>query len=263
MSEPTDSDLIREVLAATAADIDAAKTERVEKAERTGRKLRPVDEQLSFSIYFAKHLSGVIARALGDEFDHALVQSGETASDSAHGQKLVDVAYSTPQGGLSIMVSLKSVHEGERDAGDARFCHNIKRNDEELRVEATALHLRQPYAVLVACVVLPFEACDDAWPQGSGGPLTSSFGRWVERLWALRGRVEPEDPPNLFELVFIMLYARDGSSLGFYEVGGSVPCPRLGRPKVLLGFDEFISRIVSVHARRNRTDFSFEGEESG
>ena len=39
---------------------------------------------------------------------------------------------------------------------------------------------------------------------------------------------------------FVALYERDGSGLGFYEVGGphSVPCPRHGRPSRLLDFEE-------------------------
>jgi hypothetical protein len=158
------------------------------------------------------------------------------------------------------MVSLKSVHQGEQAGGNARFTHNLKRNDEELRVEATALHLRQPYAVLVATMILPFEACDDGWRKGSRGPPTSSFARWVEKFWTLKGRIEPEDPVNQFELVFIALYSRDGSELGFYQVGGTVPCPRQGRPSSLLSFEEFVHRIRDAYYRRNSRDFYFEGE---
>lgn len=256
--------MIRRVLANTEASLAEARRRREEQNERAtqaGHAPRPsINEQLSYTIYFAKHFGSEIADALAEEFGSEYVRSGETLSDSAEGQKLVDVAYSTPQSGLGIMVSLKSVHQGEMDNGNSKFTHNLKRNDEELRVEATALHLRQPYAVLVATLILPFEACEDAWRQGAGGPSTSSFGRWVEKLWSLRGRTEPEDPPNLFELVSVALYARDGSDLGFYEVGGSIPCPRVGRPSSLLSFNEFIERIKERYYRRNKRDFSFEGE---
>jgi hypothetical protein len=131
----------------------------------------------------------------------------------------------------------------------------MKRNDEELRVEATGHHLRQPYAVLVAVVFLPFESCDDRTP-------TSSFASWVQYLWPLKGRVEPEDPPDRFELVFIALYARDGSTLGFYQVGGPVQCPRSGPPSRLLTFEEFLRTIRKTYDQRNGKDFAFEGEHS-
>jgi hypothetical protein len=240
--------LIRSVLHKTTVDLERAR-------QRRGS----VKEQLLFSIYFARHFGASIAAAFHREFGAENVASGEVASGSSEGAKRVDVSYSTKQSGLGFMVSLKSVHQGERDAGNARFTHNLKRNDEELRVEATTLHLRQPYAVLVAAMILPFEACSDAWTKQGGEP-TSSFARWVEKFWALKGRTEPEDPPNQFELVFIVLYARDGSEIGFYEVGGQVPCPRRGRPASLLDFDGFVQRIRETYYKRNRRDFHFAGE---
>ena len=164
--------------------------------------------------------------------------------------------YSTQEAGLGLAISLKSVHFGERNEGAASFTHNMKRNDEELRVEATGHHLRQPYAVLVAVLFLPFESCDDLTPN-------SSFASWVQYLWPLKGRIEPEDPPDRFELVSVALYARDASELGFYLLGGDVKCPRRGRPNRLLTFQQFLQIIKSTYDRRNGKDFSFEGEEPG
>jgi hypothetical protein len=77
----------------------------------------------------------------------------------------------------------------------------------------------------------------------------------------LKGRQEPEDPPDRYELVFLGLYARDGSELGFYEVGGTVPCPRKGRPRELLSFADFLARVRKAYDVRNGRDFFFEGEE--
>ena len=57
-------------------------------------------------------------------------------------------------------------------------------------------------------------------------------------------------------------YERDGSDLAFYEIGGpdTAPCPRHGRPRRLLDFEEFLGRIKKVYYERNGKDFSFEGE---
>ena len=246
---------IQLVLTRTRSDVAAAKPVRDTKNERlkaAGKRTQPFKEQLSFAIYFAKHMSAEIASALAPEFPG--VRSGETPSQSVRGPKRVDLNYSTPELGLGLAISFKSVHFGEKANGDADFTHNMKRNDEELRVESTAHHLRQPYAVLVAAVFLPFEACTDF-------DETSSFASWVRYLWPLKGRAEPEDPPDRFELVFIALYARDGSELSFYQVGGPVGCPRTGRPRQLLSLDDFLQLVTRTYRTRNGQDFFFEGEE--
>lgn len=247
--------IITTVLTRTRQDVAAAKRAREEQNAKllaANKRPRPqVKEQLSFAISFAKYMSAAIATAL--EADFPGVRSGENPSHSVRGPKRVDLNYSTPEIGLGLAMSFKSVHFGERMHGDADFIHNLKRNDEELRVEATAHHLRQPYAVMVAVVFLPLESCSDL--------DTSSFASWVQYLWPLKGRAEPEDAPDLFELVFFGLYARDGSELGFYEVGGPVKCPRTGRPRELLTLSAFLRRVRATYDERNGRDFFFEGEE--
>lgn len=251
---PDGSVAIRRVLQRTKVDVDAARAVREEKNARlvaAGKNPKKFKPELSFAIYFAKYMGEEVAAALDPLFPG--IRSGEKPSLSVRGPKRVDVSYSTPEMGLGLAISFKSVHVGEQAGGDADFTHNLKRNDEELRVEATAHHLRQPYAVLTAVIFLPFESCDDF--------DTSSFASWVEYLWPLKGRDEPEDPPDRFELVFVALYARDGSDLAFYEVGGETRCPRTGRPKRLLTLADFIRRLKATYDRRNARDFFFEGEE--
>ncbi|MGH7268127.1 MAG: hypothetical protein ACREMB_25195 [Candidatus Rokuibacteriota bacterium] len=228
--------VIAEVLRRTRADL---------------KGLQPKNPQLSFAISFARHMGSLMADGLRGDFSE--VQSGERPSRAVSGPKRVDVNYSTTAAGLGFAISLKSVHRGEKAAGDAAFTHNMKRNDEELRVEATGHHLRQPYAVLVAVLFLPFESCTDL--------PTSSFAAWVQYFWPLKGRVEPEDPPDRFELVFVALYARDGSEMGFYRVGGDVKCPRHGRPSTLLTFGDFLDLIRTAYRKRNSKDFYYAGEE--
>ena len=232
-----------------ATDRDVKKAEAVAKAKGKKSSRDP-----KFQISFSKYMGIEVSKALEPHFPG--VVSGEVPSRAVRGLKRVDVKYATREAGLGLALSFKSVHFGEEDAGNSDFIHNMKRNDEELRVEATGHHLRQPYAVMVAVVFLPFESCEDL-------KKTSSFANWVEYLWPLKGRDEAEDPPDLYELVFIGLYARDASNLGFYEIGGGVPCPRKGRPKSLLSFAEFLTRIRKVYNERNGLDFFFEGEKSG
>jgi hypothetical protein len=224
----------------------------LERTRTDVQRVRSKKPQLSFAIYFARHMGSFMAEGFRPDFPE--VQSGEKQSQAVSGPKRVDVNYSTTAAGLGFAISLKSVHFGEKANGTVDFIHNMKRNDEELRVEATAHHLRQPYAVLAAVVFLPFESCIDL--------PTSSFASWVRYLWPLKGRSEPEDPPDRFELVFIGLYDRRGTAMGFYQVGGKdVECPRHGQPKKLLAFDGFLKLVKSTYLKRNGKDFYFEGEE--
>jgi hypothetical protein len=248
--------ILRSVLGKTEADIAEAKaaweTRAAKAAQTSGRQPKAFKRDLHFSIKFAKHVGAAMADGLRPDFPE--IRSGENLSRAVSGAKRVDVNYSTSQAGLGFAISLKSVHRGEEDRGNADFIHNMKRNDEELRVESTNHHLRQPYAVLVAVMFLPFESCHDLTP-------VSSFGSFVEYFWRLKGRDEPEDAPDLFELVFIALYARSGSELGFYQVGGDTRCPRVGQPKKLLTFAEFLALIKKTYDLRNGKDFFFEDED--
>jgi hypothetical protein len=66
--------------------------------------------------------------------------------------------------------------------------------------------------------------------------------------------------PDIFELAFVCTYARDGSELNFYQIGGSVPAPRRGRPKALLSYEELSELVKAAYRKRNDQDFAFEGE---
>lgn len=238
----------------TRADVEIARLKNVERNYvliAKGKKPKAFKEQFAFAVGFARHFAVATAAVLDKDFPG--VRGGEKPSPSARGPKRIDLSYSTPEMGLGLGMSFKSVHFGESAGGDVHFVHNRKRNDEELRVEATSHHLRQPYAVLTAVLFLPFESCNDR--------KRSSFASWVEYLWPLKGRVEPDDPPNRFELVFIALYDREGSEFGFYEVGGAVKCPRRGRPSTLLTLAELLAKLTVAYERRNGKDFYFEGEQ--
>jgi hypothetical protein len=247
--------VIKQILRETDESLAEAKGKRDksdEKRKAAGKPVKPRKKSLSYSIHFAKRAGAAMAAGLEPYFHD--MKSGETPSRGLTGAKRVDVNYSTREMGLGLAISLKSVHSGEEMHGDADFIHNMKRNDEEWRVEATQHHIRQPYSVLVAVLFLPFQACTDLSP-------TSSFASWVEYLWQLKGRDEPDDAPDKYELVFVALYARDGSRLGFYQVGGEVKCPRYGEPKSLTSFERFLALVRKKFIQRNSLEFTFEGEE--
>jgi hypothetical protein len=167
---------------------------------------------------------------------------------AAGGTKQLDVNYSTLKLGLALGISLKSVHVRDK-GGNHRYTHNMKRNEEELRIEASGYHKRQPYAVMIGVIFLPFDACDDAI-TGS-----SSFGSWVQKLHRYAGREDPEDAIDRFERIYVALYEPDGSNLQFFDV--QVPPPRAGRPPDdrTLDYAAFLDAIYHYHLWRTGSEF--------
>ncbi|HUF29883.1 MAG TPA: hypothetical protein VMM77_04395 [Gemmatimonadaceae bacterium] len=179
---------------------------------------------------------------------------------SVRGRKQLDVNFSTPEQGLALGISLKSVHT--RDVGGAeRYTHNMKRNEEELRIESSGYHKRQPYAVMVAVLFLPFDSCSDG---KRGHP--SSFGSWVRHLRPYTGRAEPTDGHDIFEKTYIGLYQPDASDLRFFDVEADPPkngepqrdgdlLASDGRAQRLLTYDEFLNTVYHIYLRRNAAEF--------
>ena len=91
------------------------------------------------------HLPGITPNPTGER--------QEAPARTSKGFKKLDVNYSTPELGLGLGVSIKTLNFP--DAGSGRFTKNYSRIDNELRAEATDYHQRQPYSVLVGVLFLP------------------------------------------------------------------------------------------------------------
>ena len=215
-------------------------------------------EQRKYAKRFADHMARLIASELRRRFRrfHGILpdEKGgglESLARGVRGPKRLDINFSTPQLGLGLGISLKSVHIREK-SGARGYTHNRKRNDEELRVEASGYHARQPYAVMVAVVFLPYDACDD-----SRGKNPSSFGKWVQYLRPLTGR-EPGDDGALYERVFIGLYDPAGTIMEFFDVGN--PPPKRGRPSALLSLRGFVDELKRTYDARNYIEFEWADE---
>jgi len=229
----------------------------------------PQADKKNYAQRFSNNLAVVLANALRKtgQFEGILPKPDGTGRETktvsgAHKKlKKTDVRFSTFDTGLELLVSVKTLSfrdtskkNGERILG--RYTKNMVRNDHELRAEATDLHERHPYAVLVGLMFLPFRACDD------GGVDKSSFAHAVVTFRPRAGRNKPSDPHQLFERFFIGLYEHEGERCGdvwFFDVLENPP--RRGRPRrsndtqgrrSLLTFDEMIGEIVKTYGIRNR-----------
>lgn len=207
---------------------------------------------------FSNALACKVADALRPQFRGILPDEAGRGSESrartAKGFKKLDVNYSTLELGLALGVSIKSVNfpEGKAD----NYAKNVTRVDNELRAEAEDYHRRQPFAVLVALYFAPVAAARNATTR-----KPSSFGHMVRilRYRALRQRTD--DPPSLFEKIYIGLYEPEGTSRGsvvFFDVERDPP--RSGLPGNTLSFSQVIEAIPIVFKERNKTEFVWADE---
>lgn len=224
-----------------------------------------------YAVRFADAMARLLARDLAPRMRGIEATTKRNAA-SAKGSKQLDVNFSTPQLGLALGISLKSVHLRETTGG-RRYTHNLKRNEEELRIEASGYHKRQPYAVMIGVLCLPFDSCADARSEKS----SSSFGSWVRHLRPFSGRESPHDDEDRFERLYIALYEPSGKDLRFFDIRTAPPkngvprgdgdlfgpLVRDGAPLRLLSYSEFLDEVYHTYLRRNSADFQWaDGEQA-
>lgn len=232
-----------------------------EELRRAGDRAttRTQAEKKNYAESLSRALAARLAQTLRGTFPEILPAADGSGQESkaraAKGLKKLDINYSTVQLGLGLGVSIKTINF--RDAATRRYTKNYTRADGELRAEASDYHERQPYAVLIAVVFLPSDACDDG-----GKTAPSSFGQAVQIFRFRAGRRKPSDTSMLFERVFIGLYETDERRFGevaFFDVMNAPP--KRGRPSALMTFEELVQAIVSTYDERNKPSFQWaEGE---
>lgn len=240
-------------------------------APRPDPEAAETKDKIQYAVRFAENIATEIARDLQPRFQGITATTKRTAG-SVSKKKQLDINFSTPHHGLVLGISLKSVHLRDKSTHGktvkmGRYTHNMKRNEEELRVEAGGYHKRQPYAVMIGVLFLPFDSCDDS----KGQP--SSFGSWVRHLRPYGERRDPKDEADHFEKLYIALYEPDGSDMRFFDVGSDPPKAGRptsdgelyasdGRPRRLLTYREFLDAVYHAYLQRNDAEFRWaDGEE--
>jgi hypothetical protein len=223
------------------------------------------DRNLAVTRAEKKNYAEKLSRALASKLAHrlrtafpgvlpdALGKGQESKARTSKGFKKLDINYSTPELGLGLGVSIKTINF--RDGATKRYTKNFTRADAELRAEAADYHERQPYAVMIALIFLPIDACDDG---GGKNKSHSSFGGAVQVFRFRAGREKATDPPLLFERVFLGLYEPDAEGSGdvsFFDVM-DVP-PKNGRPTNCRTLSDVVSEIVKTYDARNRPTFKW------
>ena len=165
-------------------------------------------------------------------------------SGSASGLKKLDINYSTPQIGLGLGVSIKTLNF--RDETTKRFTKNIKRLDGELRAEAQDYHVRQPFAILVALVFMPDEAAEDS-------EVKSSLRHGWEVFRNRSGRRSNTNDVSLFERLWLCVYVTSKEKFGeckCYDV--SEEFPSTGLPKSGATLSQVLHEIEAEFRKRNK-----------
>lgn len=216
-----------------------------------------------------KNYAERLSRALAQRFANALRpdfpgifpdeagQGHESRARTSKGFKKLDVNYSTPELGLGLGVSVKTLNFP--DSASARYTKNFTRIDNELRAEAKDYHHRQPWSVLVAVIFLPHDAALDG---GRTAESASSFGQAVRIFRGRSGRTNPRNEEELFEKVYVGLYSTDAAQFGsvvFLDTA-SAP-PRQGPPKKgAMDFAQLLASIKTTYDARNMPSFDWDAD---
>lgn len=177
----------------------------------------------------------------------------EAPARTSKGVKKLDVNYSTPELGLGLGVSIKTINF--RDPKTKRYTKNYTRADNELRAEALDYHVRQPYAVLIALVFLPLDSCSDANIGSRIEAGVSSFGQSVRIFRHRAGREKPKDEEQLFERVFMGLYEVGSDDARFFDVLRAPP--RRGIPRKTIDIAQLVREILKTYGERNDPAFEW------
>ena len=185
----------------------------------------------------------------------------ESRARGAQGVKKLDVNASTPEYGLALGLSIKTLNFPDSKTSrsgvttSGRYTKNLGRIATELRAEAMDYHVRQPFAVMAAFVFLPIESCDD------GGREASSFGKAVKTYRPYSGRAGFADNPQAFEQFFVALYALDENerctSVEFFDVQDPPPRTRRPRKDETCDFDSVIRKVLAAFDMRNEPPFEW------
>lgn len=218
------------------------------------RSLSTREQKKNYAEVLSRKLAQRFANALRSNFDGILPDASgkgqESKARSSKGFKKLDVNYSTLELGLGLGVSIKTINFP--DGKTNRYTKNYTRVDAELRAEATDYHDRQPYAVLIAVIFLPLDACE----VGSNARTPSSFGSAAQFFRFRGGRQIAGDSSMLFEEVLIGLYDTSDEHFGdvqFFDV--KVAPPKHGRPLESLSFKQAVELITQAYDARNNPTF--------
>lgn len=153
------------------------------------------------------------------------------------GAKKVDVSWATDESGLVLGLSIKTINFVDRTTGN--YQKNLINRRGDLLIEATTLHRRFPYAVLVGWLFLDAGAATDSTPRRK-----STFENAHPRLRLFTGREEPYGRDEQYERLLICL-------VGATPFQSTLECYEVGDPTTRLDIERVFDDITETVAERN------------
>lgn len=151
--------------------------------------------------------------------------------------KKVDVSCATPESGLILAISVKSINFA--DETSKNFQKNLTNRRGDMLFEAVTLHRRFPYAVLAG--VFFFE---EAAEQDGTSKRSSTFLNAHQAFRLFTGRSDPAGRDEQFERLYIVLHGSgpDGPTARFYEAGD---------PNQSVALDTIFEKLIDLVGERN------------
>ncbi len=157
--------------------------------------------------------------------------------DGGLGAKKVDVTWATPESGLLLALSIKTINF--KDAKSGNYQKNLTNRRNDMLYESTTLHRRFPFAVLGGLFFLDAGAKND----GTAG-RQSTFLNAHRRLKMFSGRQDPAGRPEQFERLFIVLvHTTPGEP--------AVEVYRAGEPETSISIDQALNELIELVAERS------------
>ena len=199
---------------------------------------------------YSEQMSNAIAQAFAQELrERGLVgtlpaepgllgpSGAERRISGGIGAKKVDVSWATEDSGLVLGFSIKTINW--KDGRTRNYQKNLVNRRGDLLIEATTLHRRFPYAVLVGWLFLDAGAAHDGTDR-----RRSTFENAHPRLRLFTGRDEPEGRDEQYEKLLLCLVSASpfASNVEVYEVGD---------PNTKLTLEAVFDDIIEIVAERN------------
>jgi len=153
------------------------------------------------------------------------------------GAKKVDVTWATPEAGLLLAVSVKTINF--RDGKTGNFQKNLTNRRGDMLMEAVTLHRRFPYGVLAGLFFLDKGAGSDGTSK-----RRSTFLNAHARLHLFTGRNDPAGRDEQFELFYILLMDADPQTFDLRAY-------KVGKPDTPVTLDEIMTDLLTLVAERN------------
>lgn len=199
---------------------------------------------------YGERLSRVLAQHIAADLrDHGLVGCLPDPNGGAErefaggiGAKKVDVSWSSPEAGLLLALSIKTINYV--DARSGNYQKNLTNRRGDMLFEAVTLHRRFPFAVLGGLLFLHRGAASD----GEGRQRDSTLMNAHDRFRIFSGRADPGGREEQYEQIYLALYDDEPPSVELYEAG---------RPDAAVSWDAARNTILRLVADRNPDHFAF------